>query len=60
MLRPGGSLVVTDFHPAAVGRGWKRTFTDPDSGNTYVAPSYVDDAGVEQGVAAALLPPGPG
>ena len=26
VLKPGGSLVLTDFHPAAVERGWRRTF----------------------------------
>lgn len=26
LLRPGGSLIVTDFHPGAAARGWKRTF----------------------------------
>jgi len=25
-LRPGGSLILSDFHPAAVARGWRRTF----------------------------------
>ena len=25
-VRPGGSLVVSDFHPDAARRGWKRTF----------------------------------
>src|SRR3954468_4617902 len=25
-VRPGGSLIVTDFHPDAYSRGWKRTF----------------------------------
>ena len=32
VLRPGGSLVVTDFHPDATERGWKRTFADPTTG----------------------------
>jgi malonyl-CoA O-methyltransferase len=26
IVRPGGHLIVTDFHPAALERGWKRTF----------------------------------
>lgn len=26
LLRPGGSLIITDFHPDAAARGWKRTF----------------------------------
>jgi ubiquinone/menaquinone biosynthesis C-methylase UbiE len=25
-VRPGGQLIVTDFHPGALDRGWKRTF----------------------------------
>jgi len=26
IVRPGGALLITDFHPDAAGRGWKRTF----------------------------------
>jgi SAM-dependent methyltransferase len=26
ILKPGGTLLLTDFHPAAVARGWRRTF----------------------------------
>lgn len=26
VLRPGGSIVITDFHPAATRRGWLRSF----------------------------------
>lgn len=26
ILQPGGSLLLTDFHPAAAERGWRRTF----------------------------------
>jgi ubiquinone/menaquinone biosynthesis C-methylase UbiE len=26
IVRPGGGLIVTDFHPGALGHGWKRTF----------------------------------
>jgi ubiquinone/menaquinone biosynthesis C-methylase UbiE len=26
IVRPGGHLIVTDFHPTALERGWKRTF----------------------------------
>ena len=26
ILEPGGTLIVTDFHPAAVAQGWRRTF----------------------------------
>ena len=28
IVRPGGRLVVSDFHPAAMERGWKRTFAN--------------------------------
>jgi malonyl-CoA O-methyltransferase len=26
ILEPGGSLILTDFHPAAAAQGWRRTF----------------------------------
>ena len=26
VLRPGGALVISDFHPEAAARGWRRTF----------------------------------
>jgi ubiquinone/menaquinone biosynthesis C-methylase UbiE len=26
IVRPGGDLIVTDFHPGALSHGWKRTF----------------------------------
>jgi malonyl-CoA O-methyltransferase len=26
IVHPGGDLIITDFHPAALGHGWKRTF----------------------------------
>jgi ubiquinone/menaquinone biosynthesis C-methylase UbiE len=26
IVRPGGQLIVTDFHPGALAHGWKRTF----------------------------------
>src|SRR5258708_5145646 len=26
IVRPGGHLIVTDFHPGALAHGWKRTF----------------------------------
>jgi ubiquinone/menaquinone biosynthesis C-methylase UbiE len=28
VARPGGHVIVTDFHPDALRRGWKRTFLD--------------------------------
>ncbi|MEM7586493.1 MAG: class I SAM-dependent methyltransferase [Acidobacteriota bacterium] len=33
-LRPGGHLIISDFHPFATLRGWQRTFEDPVSGQT--------------------------
>lgn len=35
VLRVGGALMVSDFHPRAARRGWERTFTDRSSGQTY-------------------------
>jgi malonyl-CoA O-methyltransferase len=26
IVKPGGSLILTDFHPAAAAQGWRRTF----------------------------------
>lgn len=31
LLRPGGVLVVSDFHPKATSKGWQRTFTPAGS-----------------------------
>ncbi len=33
LVRPAGRLLISDFHPAAVERGWKRTFRS--SGESY-------------------------
>ena len=30
VLRPGGYLLITDFHPDAVGRGWRTVFAQGD------------------------------
>lgn len=30
VLKPGGSMVITDYHPAALARGGQRTFRDGD------------------------------
>jgi malonyl-CoA O-methyltransferase len=38
IVRPGGCLIVTDFHPDAVQRGWKRTFRS--NGRLYEAETY--------------------
>lgn len=34
VLRPGGHLLLSDFHPYATLRGWQRTFVDPERGET--------------------------
>lgn len=38
VLRPGGSLVMSDFHPAATARGWRRTFRS--GGQLYELENY--------------------
>lgn len=35
VVRPGGWLIVSDFHPEATLRGWARTFVDEGSGRSY-------------------------
>jgi SAM-dependent methyltransferase len=37
VLRPGGHLLVTDFHPAAVARGWRTDCHGP--GTSYLLPN---------------------
>ena len=37
VLRPGGHLLITDFHPDAVGAGWRTTFERP--GTAYLLPN---------------------
>ena len=37
VLRPGGHLLVTDFHPDAVARGWRTDFHGP--GASYLLPN---------------------
>lgn len=39
VLRPGGQLVYSDFHPAWVRSGWRRTFVGQD-GRTYELPFF--------------------
>lgn len=34
VLRPGGWLLISGFHPYATLRGWQRTFTDAQTGQT--------------------------
>src|SRR5262245_35220387 len=38
IVRPGGCLIVTDFHPDALQRGWKRTFRS--NGQLYEVETY--------------------
>ena len=38
IVRPGGCLIVTDFHPGAVHLGWKRTFRS--NGQLYEVETY--------------------
>ena len=40
-LRPGGTLVVSDFHPRAALRGWQRTFAHPRTGRTLAVRHHV-------------------
>ncbi len=35
VLRPGGLLLLSDFHPYATLRGWQRAFTDAESGRSF-------------------------
>ena len=37
VVRPGGYLLITDFHPDAVGEGWRTTFERP--GIAYLLPN---------------------
>jgi ubiquinone/menaquinone biosynthesis C-methylase UbiE len=38
IVKPGGCLMVTDFHPDALGRGWRRTFRS--NGQLYEVETY--------------------
>jgi len=38
IVRPGGHLIVTDFHPGALRHGWKRTFHS--NGESYEVETY--------------------
>ena len=41
VLRPGGRLLVSDFHPAATARGLQRTFSDTECGCTFAIEQHV-------------------
>ena len=40
-LRPGGHLLISDFHPYATLRGWQRTFIDPTHGGTHAITQHL-------------------
>ncbi len=40
VLRPGGVLLLSDFHPYATLRGWQRAFTDVESGQAFAIKNY--------------------
>ena len=40
VLRPGGLLLLSDFHPYATLRGWQRVFTDADSGRSFAIENH--------------------
>lgn len=41
VLRPGGILLISDFHPYATLRGWQRTVTDPATGREYAIEQHL-------------------
>lgn len=41
VLRPGGRVVITGFHPFATLRGWNRTFHDTVNGRTYAIVQHI-------------------
>jgi len=40
VLRPGGVLLLSDFHPYAALRGWQRAFTDVASGRAFAIENH--------------------
>lgn len=40
VLRPGGVLLLSDFHPYAALRGWQRAFTDTASGRAFAIENH--------------------
>lgn len=43
VLRPGGALVISDFHPRASRHGWRRTVADPRTGKEHAIEHHVHD-----------------
>jgi len=41
VLRSGGVLLISDFHPFATLRGWQRTVVDPDSGREFAIEQHL-------------------
>ncbi len=41
VLRPGGRLLISDFHPFATLRGWERTFVDEKRGRSYAIEQHL-------------------
>ena len=41
IVRPGGTLLISDFHPYATLRGWQRAFLDDASGQEYAIEQHV-------------------
>jgi ubiquinone/menaquinone biosynthesis C-methylase UbiE len=41
VLRPGGVLVLSDFHPFSTLRGWERTFVDEAVGRAYAIEQHL-------------------
>lgn len=41
VIRPGGLLLISDFHPFATLRGWQRTFVDAESGETFAVEHHL-------------------
>jgi ubiquinone/menaquinone biosynthesis C-methylase UbiE len=47
VVRPGGSVIVTDFHPAALAYGWRTAFYTPEANvhienSVHTRQSYID------------------
>ena len=40
VLRPGGVLLLSDFHPYATLRGWQRAFTDAETGQAFAIENH--------------------
>ena len=40
-IRPGGHLLISDFHPKATVHRWQRSFTDSRSGRTYAIEQHL-------------------